>query len=458
MKILHYALGFPPYRSGGLTKYSLDLMCEQQKKGHEVAMMWPGRLKLTGRFVRFKRSKNRQVVAGEEVSFDSIEMINPIPVPLDEGIKDTDVFMEVCMNPEVFKEFFEELKPDVIHVHTLMGLYPEMIATAKKIGIRTVFTSHDYYGICPKVTLFRDGDVCDGNCNACVDCNDKGLSLKQIQALQSPTYRKMKNTKLVKAMRKKHRDEFFEGESENNQKKEYTSVDGELSATGSDYQQLRNYYLNILKNIDQIHFNSSVTESVYRKYLPIQTKGKVINLTHSNIKDERKIKTFDRTLSIAYLAPTKEFKGFNILQDALDELWSEGQRQIELELYHSPREVSGYMKVYDGFEYNDLREIFERADMLIMPSVWYETYGFTVLEALSFGVPVLVTNRVGSKDLLNDGYFGMIIKPTKDDLKQAISYIVDHQEILELYNERIVNEFDLDRVMNSVDQIEELYK
>ena len=33
MKILHYALGFPPYRSGGLTKMCIDLMVQQAKEG-----------------------------------------------------------------------------------------------------------------------------------------------------------------------------------------------------------------------------------------------------------------------------------------------------------------------------------------------------------------------------------------------------------------------------------------
>jgi hypothetical protein len=28
MKILHYSLGFPPYRTGGLTKYAVDLAGE----------------------------------------------------------------------------------------------------------------------------------------------------------------------------------------------------------------------------------------------------------------------------------------------------------------------------------------------------------------------------------------------------------------------------------------------
>ncbi len=39
MKILHYALGFPPYRSGGLTKYCIDLLLAQKEAGHDVAMI-----------------------------------------------------------------------------------------------------------------------------------------------------------------------------------------------------------------------------------------------------------------------------------------------------------------------------------------------------------------------------------------------------------------------------------
>lgn len=46
MKILHYALGFPPYRSGGLTKFCVDLMVQQTREGHHVAMLWPGKIGL----------------------------------------------------------------------------------------------------------------------------------------------------------------------------------------------------------------------------------------------------------------------------------------------------------------------------------------------------------------------------------------------------------------------------
>ena len=64
MRILHYALGFPPYRSGGLTKWCVDLMVQQAKEGHEVAMLWPGKMgiatkKAAGVFARLLAACDR---------------------------------------------------------------------------------------------------------------------------------------------------------------------------------------------------------------------------------------------------------------------------------------------------------------------------------------------------------------------------------------------------------------
>ena len=41
MKILHYTLGFPPLRSGGLVTYANDIMQEQINKGHTVYALYP---------------------------------------------------------------------------------------------------------------------------------------------------------------------------------------------------------------------------------------------------------------------------------------------------------------------------------------------------------------------------------------------------------------------------------
>ena len=58
MRILHYALGFPPYRSGGLTKWCVDLMIQQAKEGHCVAMLWPGQMGMLNKKIAIKKQED----------------------------------------------------------------------------------------------------------------------------------------------------------------------------------------------------------------------------------------------------------------------------------------------------------------------------------------------------------------------------------------------------------------
>ena len=44
MNILHYSLGFPPFRRGGMIKYCMDLIGEQIKAGYNVSLIWPGEI------------------------------------------------------------------------------------------------------------------------------------------------------------------------------------------------------------------------------------------------------------------------------------------------------------------------------------------------------------------------------------------------------------------------------
>lgn len=468
MKILHYSLGFPPYRSGGLTKYCIDLMLAQKQKGHEVAMMWPGAMGFSGHFVRFKKEKKAVSFHGKKAVIDSFEVINPLPVPLDEGILETEQFMKRCLHVKAYESFLEEYSPDVIHIHTLMGLHREFVKTAKLMGIKVVFTSHDYFGICPKVTLFQNDVVCDGDCRRCGECNQGALSLNKIRMLQSGMYRRLKDTTMVKKMRQAHRKEFFsEAERGENGRVVVNDFHDEITEKFGGmileeyrhrYEKLRKYYISILKMMDVIHFNSSVTEGVYRKFIPDTIKGKVINISHGEIADNRRVKEFDsKKLRIVYLAPAKNFKGYGIMKQALDEIWIEGNKNFHLTMYNEADISVPYITVNPHFDYRELGQIFEESDVLIMPSVWYETFGFTVLEALSYGAPVIVSEHVGAKDLLEDGKFGMIVEPTVEGVKNGVLRLLNHRELLVEYNRRIMGEMDLGKVIRSADEIEKLY-
>ena len=57
MVIIHYFLGFPPYRTGGLTRYALDIMLAQVKDGHRVCALWPGQMLLFNKHVAIRKNK-----------------------------------------------------------------------------------------------------------------------------------------------------------------------------------------------------------------------------------------------------------------------------------------------------------------------------------------------------------------------------------------------------------------
>lgn len=72
--------------------------------------------------------------------------------------------MKPC-DKEVYRSFLKDVKPDVIHVHTLQGFHKELFEAAKELNLRMVYTTHDYYPFCPLcILLDSNGEQCTGNC------------------------------------------------------------------------------------------------------------------------------------------------------------------------------------------------------------------------------------------------------------------------------------------------------
>ena len=426
MRILHYSLGFPPYRSGGLTKFCLDLMIEQKNEGDEVALLWPGQMGFINKKIKIKKRKS-YLNSYQEI--ESFELVNPLPISFDEGIKAFENFT-LKGDKNEFYSFLKSFKPDVIHVHTLMGIHKEFFEVAKNLNIRLVFTAHDFFPICSKVTLFRNGKICDSvdNCKKCASCNSTALSINKIQILQSPIYRTLKDSTLVKKLRKSHRDRYL---SDNT----FKSID---SGPNKDYIDLRNYYYSMLLMMDIIHFNSTITKKNYEKYFDLPNSA-IIPVSHSSIKNNCKIKNYNHDkLRIRYLGPASKAKGFYLLKECLDDIWKERQDFV-LDIHFNPIEKSDYMNIHERYNYDELNNIFDETDVLLVPSILYETFGFTALEGLSFGVPVIVSDTVGAQDILMDK-FGIIVNNiTKENLKKVFENL--SFEDLKNMNQSIVNLF-----------------
>lgn len=428
MKILHYALGFPPYRTGGLTKFCIDLLKQQNQNGHQTALVWPGRIDFLGRKVSIKSRK----LCG----IQSFEICNPLPVPYDEGIAQCSFFTENAKE-EPYERLLKSFCPDVIHIHTLMGMHSSFLEAARKRKIRCVFTAHDYFPVCPKVVMVRQGRLCLSakSCSDCGECNKTALPIHQIKILQSVLYRAVKDMPVVYKLRKIHRDGYLG--------KDMANRNIRVSGMAEDYRKLREYCHSLLKKMDKIHYNSTLTKSVYEKYFQLPN-SEVISISHGDIRDCRKKKKFSsERLRLSYLGPQGEAKGFFLLQAALDEWWKTN-KQFCLNVYFTPIKPSPYMRPYGRYTYADLETIFDNTDLVIVPSVWQETFGYVVLEALSCGVPVLLSGNVGAKDILAPGA-GIVIEDltaeklcrvlkniTSEQLAAMNNVILEKQEILTL--------------------------
>jgi glycosyltransferase involved in cell wall biosynthesis len=415
MKILHYSLGLSPYRSGGMTKYCMDLMAEQIGNGHDVYLLWPGRFGITNN-TRLK--KGEKTING--TTYEYFEIINPLPVALDQGVLYPELFIKET-NRKLYESFLAENQFDMIHIHSLMGIHKEFFIAAKKLNIPVIFTAHDYYPMCPTVTFYKEEDsqVCS-SCTGCYNCSAQALSLSKIRFLQSASYRKLKNTALIRQLRFIFRSSYHNFSKADEIKKHIPD-----QTTVNAYKKLRAYYRSILDSTDLIHFNSTVCQETYKKYIPLK-KSVLLPVAHQGIEDFRMHKSFSKPLRMVYLASPYPFKGFNLLIEALDELWQEGFQDFSLTCFSHVGINRPYLHKRGSFASKELPSIFENTDLVVACSLWNETFGFTVAEAICYGVPVLISERMGAKDIVPEGG-GIILSPDKDQIKNAIKSCTPHK-------------------------------
>lgn len=111
------------------------------------------------------------------------------------------------------------------------------------------------------------------------------------------------------------------------------------------------------------------------------------------------------------------------------------------------------MRVHDKYTYDQLGTIFDNTDVLVAPSIWNETFGYTVLEALSYGVPVIVSDHVGAKDVIPEGCGIVIEDVDKDKLRDTIGGLnaVD----LKTMNRNILDMAEIKTIAQMTDEIME---
>lgn len=105
-------------------------------------------------------------------------------------------------------------------------------------------------------------------------------------------------------------------------------------------------------------------------------------------------------------------------------------------------------------ETEDVRPYLEEASCLVFPSFYNEGISRILLEAAAMGKPIITTDNVGCRDVVEDNFNGFICQPKdKNDLAQKILKFIElpfrDQELMGLNGRKVViNKFSEERVIN----------
>ena len=429
MVILHYTIGLPPTRHGGSVQVANDLMHEQTRQGHIVLALICGDTLIRETKARIKHQETKQGINVYVLS-------NPLTPTLIYGVSDPDAqHRSIRIDHRNFKSFIESNRIEVLHLHTLMGIHSDIIRIFKECGVKIIYTTHDFHGICPHYNLIdQNGHLCDGISNGerCARCNTHEPSDLFLRLANSKLYHTLKrytstnSIKKVKPIASKVEKEIVEN----------------IPTTKKDaFKRLLDYYRDYFLLIDVFHFNSTQTKEKFEKVLGPLT-GKVVPVTTSGVQDKRQKLNLSDKLIFGFVGSLNDYKGFPILKEVVTELIADGHSNFQIKVYGSNlRGIDSECAVIeycDPYTRTELSKVFYNLDCMIVPSKWYETFSLVTIEAYAHGRPVIVSDHVGAKDIVRLISSDMIFS-SKEELKKIIKRCIIDPNYLTTVNKKILS-------------------
>lgn len=287
-------------------------------------------------------------------------------------------------------KLIEEKNPDIAHVHKISNtLTPSILYALKRKDIPIVMTLHDYRIVCPNYNMY-DPNV-SNICEAC------------------------KGHKYFNALTKKC------------QKSSYL-IGLNIAVESYLYHVLKTYSNTIDLFISPSNF-------VMKKVIEFGIdQEKVVCIPHF-VKCDHYTPNYANSNYILYFGRIEKHKGIKTLIDAI-----KGRKDIDLRIAGGGTfrdELRNYSKknniknvAFLGFlPEHELIALIKNCLFTIVPSEWYEPFGFTVLESFALGKPVIGADIGGIPDLVRNKHTGMLFRSgDPKDLEDKISYLFDHKD------------------------------
>ncbi|WP_413728004.1 glycosyltransferase family 4 protein [Sodalis sp. RH19] len=338
-------------------------------------------------------------------------------------------------NYKALKKIVKKFQPNIIHIHNYYHyLTPSILYALRKVKreqkFKVIFTAHDYHLICP---------------NSGLQYFDGGIRRNFDEKKNNISYRNKFDDRSI------------------------------IHSTLKLFQHKFNYgLLKTASVIDTIISPSYFLRDVFHNYgisIPIKVIRNPISLTPSDLipKVDGEPKKEENKIKLVFFGRLSKEKG---VESFLLKLHKEFNDPIELHIFGNGPELENLTNlklnkniniIFHGYiERVELNKLIRNFDIFILPSIWYENAPISIIEAAFAGLPCLVTNQGGLKEMAsltehfatfdyeNDNISelinGLILKKSKNYLLNEDDFTYDNYEkninklYLELHNQVEENE------------------
>lgn len=196
--------------------------------------------------------------------------------------------------------------------------------------------------------------------------------------------------------------------------------------------------LNIANNVLVLNSDDVLGYSKYSNNVKLMPNPSTIKANGISNLTKKKILIVARidilTKGLDYLIPL----AYKIPNDWQIDLVGAGHKNQENKLRQLIDEngLSEKIIMHGPKKTSELKEFYLNSSIYLSTSRW-EGFGLVLLEAMSFGLPIIAFEQSGSKDILNDGEFGVLVKQGDViELSHKLNYLINDIEVRQNFQKK----------------------
>jgi glycosyltransferase involved in cell wall biosynthesis len=318
---------------------------------------------------------------------------------------------------EWFAGYLRRAAPDIVHFQAgyLIGVAP--LEAAHAAGIPTVLTLHDYWYLCPRITLLR------GNGALCESIPDDPAGCAWCARLERRRYRAL--------------DQISGG---------LAGTVARAAVLGAERDVMAERRARLLPALALPDAAIAPSQFLAERFAPFVPADRM-HISRYGLDlapfQQRRARAQAEALRVGFIGQIAPHKGVHLLAAAFRALrWRE--RPIELHIYGGleaqPRYVAELRErtkddprihLHGRFENGDVAAILNDLDVVVVPSVWYENSPLAIMEAQAAGTPVITSALGGMAELVRDEVDGLHFRPADAaDLARQLQRLLDEPDLL----------------------------